>query len=136
MKVSMLLPAAFVALLAFTVSCRQVSRQEADTSTVYEVTDNALLTTDGLPMVADFSADWCPPCRKLAPVFDSLKNVYAGSIDFVTFNVDSVENLARHYNITAIPTLLFIAPDGTVVHRMEGYQDAAAIQKAVSDHLD
>lgn len=141
MKKKTLAAAAVFAAILFAGSCNNTKTDSQATSdnqndTVFEVTDNALLSSNGLPMVVDFSAEWCPPCRKLKPVFAQLQKEYADSVDFVAFDVDSVENLARHYNITSIPTLLFVAPDGTVVHRMVGFHEADEIKKAVWTYLN
>lgn len=132
---------AFFGLLALT-GCNGSGKDAAGadsakgSSELYEITDNALLSTNGLPMIVDFSAEWCPPCRKLKPVFDSLKTKYAGQIDMVSIDVDSMENLASHYRISSIPCLIFIAPDGTEVYRMIGYHDASEIEAEISQHLN
>ncbi len=101
----------------------------------YETTDGQLLSSDGKPMLVDFYADWCKPCREMKPVFDSLKNVYGSGIDFVSINVDENRNLAEQYRIEAIPCLVFIAPDGTELHRLVGYQDGKSVEASITRYL-
>lgn len=68
---------------------------------------DAEVTQAALPVVADFYATWCGPCRQLAPTLDALADQYAGKIKFVKVNVDEAPKLAQQFNIQAIPTLLF-----------------------------
>ncbi|MDE6578723.1 MAG: thioredoxin family protein [Muribaculaceae bacterium] len=97
-----------------------------------EVANGGLISENGLPMVVDFSADWCPPCQKLKPIFSSLKDEYKGKIDFVTVNVDSVPELAKKYNITNIPALVYISRDGKELSRTVGFIEADSINKEIT----
>jgi len=58
------------------------------------------------PVVVDFYATWCPPCRMLAPVLDALAEEYAGQIDFYKVDVDREYSLAERYQISGVPTLV------------------------------
>ncbi|KAF7562236.1 hypothetical protein G7046_g1903 [Stylonectria norvegica] len=60
-------------------------------------------------VAVDFFADWCPPCKVIAPVFESLANKHGipGVLAFAKVNVDHVQDLARTYRVTAMPTFLF-----------------------------
>jgi len=60
-------------------------------------------------VVADFYADWCPPCRTIAPIFSKLADEHAskGQLAFAKVNVDHVNDVAKQYGITAMPTFLF-----------------------------
>ncbi len=101
----------------------------------YEITDGGLLSTNGQPILVDFYADWCQPCRQMKPVFDSLANVYGQDIVFLSFNVDDNQELAYRYKVDAIPCFVFIAPDGTVIHKMVGVQKGPDMGKAISGYL-
>jgi len=68
---------------------------------------NAEVTQATLPVVADFYATWCGPCRQLSPVVDALADQYAGRIQFVKVNVDESQKLGQQFQVGAIPTLLF-----------------------------
>ena len=60
-------------------------------------------------VAVDFFADWCPPCKQIGPIFESLaaKHAVPGILAFAKVNVDHVQEVARTYQITAMPTFLF-----------------------------
>ena len=57
-------------------------------------------------VVVDFYADWCMPCRFVAPILEKLEKEFDGNVEFAKVNVDENAELARRYNISAIPTLI------------------------------
>ena len=66
------------------------------------------VTQATLPVVVDFYATWCGPCRQLAPTMDSLADQYAGKIKFVKVNVDESPKLAQEFQVEGIPMLAFL----------------------------
>ncbi len=60
-----------------------------------------------IPVLVDFYADWCAPCRRLAPVIDELAEEYNGDMRFVKVNVDDNASLAVQFGVQSIPTLIF-----------------------------
>jgi thioredoxin 1 len=62
-----------------------------------------------LPVVVDFYATWCGPCRMLAPVLDDLAEDYEGRVKFVRVNVDEDPDLAQRFRIGAVPTVLLLS---------------------------
>jgi len=60
-----------------------------------------------LPVVVDFWAEWCGPCKMLAPVLEQLSLDFAGKANIVKVNIDTFPELSKQYKITGIPTLLF-----------------------------
>jgi thioredoxin 1 len=78
-------------------------------------------------VVVDFYADWCPPCRAIAPIFSGLADNYTlnGHLAFAKVNVDHVKDIAGRYRVSAMPTFLFFhkgAPKGVAVEGMQGRQ--------------
>lgn len=81
-------------------------------------------------LVVDVWAEWCGPCRMVAPVVEDLARDFAGRVTFGKCNVDENPRIAASFNITAIPTLLFFA-NGTLVDRVVGALPKEAIKARV-----
>ena len=64
------------------------------------------------PAIVDFYADWCGPCRRLAPIMEELAVEYAGKVKFYKVNVDNAKNLSAAYGIRSIPSVFFIPEEG------------------------
>ncbi len=71
------------------------------------------------PVIVDFWAVWCGPCKMIAPHLDALATEYAGKVKVVKVDIDSEREVAERYNIMSIPTLLFFK-DGKVVEQVVG----------------
>ena len=80
------------------------------------------------PVLLDFYADWCGPCRMVSPIVDELATEYEGRAVIGKCDVEESNDLAMEYGIRNIPTLLFIK-NGEVVDRLVGGQSKSAIQK-------
>ena len=61
-----------------------------------------------IPVFVDFWAEWCGPCRAIAPVLESLAEDYDGKVKIVKINVDKETDLANKYNVSAIPSLIIV----------------------------
>jgi thioredoxin 1 len=77
------------------------------------------ITNSALPVLVDFYADWCGPCRALAPVIEELAQEYAGRLNVFKINVDEAPEVAAKYNIRSIPTMI-IFKAGKDVERVAG----------------
>ena len=77
-----------------------------------------------LPVVVDFYADWCGPCRMMAPALDRLAGEYAGKVTVGKLDVDVNQDIAIRYGVMAMPTLVMFR-DGRMVDRMVGYPGSA-----------
>ena len=83
-----------------------------------------------LPVVVDFWAEWCAPCRILAPTFKSVAAEYDGRVRFAKLDTEEAAGTAARYGIMSIPTMLFFA-DGRVVDQAVGALPAAALRQKV-----
>ncbi len=74
-----------------------------------------------LPKLWDFFATWCPPCKRQAPIIEELAAEYQGQIEIRSINTDENQELARKFNIQAIPTLVFLDATGKELSRHVGF---------------
>ncbi len=88
---------------------------------------------DGVVLV-DFFADWCGPCKMLAPVLQQLANEYEGKATIVKVNVDNDTDLARRFGVVSIPNM-FLFKNGEVFDSLLGYHSAADIKNMIEKAL-
>lgn len=86
------------------------------------------------PVVVDFWAAWCGPCRALAPVVDEVAKKYDGKVRVGKLNVDEHPDIANQYGIMSIPTML-VFKDGRVVEQIVGYAPKKELAKRLSQLL-
>ncbi len=82
------------------------------------------------PAVIDFYAEWCQPCRMVAPVIEELSETFDGKVDFYKVNVDEENELSALFDIRSIPTLLFVTAGGEV-RRYTGAVPRARLKELV-----
>ncbi len=83
------------------------------------------------PVMVDFWATWCGPCRMLAPVVEELAGEYAGKVKVCKLNVDEAPDTSSKYRITSIPTIIFFK-GGQVAGQTVGLQSKSALQEKLN----
>lgn len=140
----------FLAALTMLAACNSNSEQNTtETAVDSAVTRNeAAASTDDTqdawpkqstllgskPMVIDFFATWCGPCKQLSPILDELEKKYEGEVIFKRIDVDKEPELAQEFGIEAIPTLMFVTPKGEY-QMVQGYQEAPALESQIAQLL-
>ena len=90
------------------------------------------IINSNVPVLIDFYADWCGPCRMLTPILEQVSAENNGAFDIVKIDVDEAEDLSREFGIMSIPTLM-VFKDGKLVKRESGLRPKNAIFEMMSD---
>ena len=92
-------------------------------------------TRSGDPILVDFWAEWCGPCKVVAPVLDELAEKWDGKVRVGKLNLDDNREVAAEYRVQGIPTFLLFK-DGKVVDQIVGAMPKAAFEKFIERHVD
>lgn len=111
---------------------------------IYEATMSILHLTDAnfkkevlesdLPVLVDFWAEWCSPCRMIAPAVEESAKEYAGKFKIGKLNVDESPKSTAHYGIMSIPTLMFFK-NGKVVEQITGALSKSELKNKIEENL-
>lgn len=99
-----------------------------------EVNFEAEVLQSSQPVLVDFWAPWCGPCRSMAPVIDELAKDFEGKAKIAKVNVDNNQSLARQFGVMSIPTLVLFK-DGKEVDKMIGFTAKAVLSKKLEQQL-
>jgi thioredoxin 1 len=105
-----------------------------DTITFTDAAFDSDVLNAGVPVLVDFWAEWCGPCRQMGPTIDTIALEYSGKAKVGKLNVDENGQTAMRYNVRGIPTLLLFK-GGKVVEQRVGAVGKSEVQKMLDAHL-
>lgn len=93
-----------------------------------------LISQANTPVLVDFYADWCGPCKVVSPVVEQIARDFKGRLLTVKVNIDKQQRLAAKYRVTAVPTLMLFS-HGALKETMQGARSYQDIIRAIETHL-
>lgn len=126
------------AVIAERKAAKQANKGNTSTSGTTDVSERTFkrdVLKSKVPVLVDFWAPWCGPCRQVSPMLEQLGQEYKGKIRVVKVNVDDNQGLSRKYNIMSIPTMM-IFKGGAIVQQTKGAQPRHVVQRMIEDSLD
>lgn len=106
-------------------------------SSALEVTDDTFdkeVVKAGTPVLVDFFATWCGPCKAVAPILDEISAEMSGKLKIVKVDIDSAEATTSSFGITSVPTLI-LTKAGKEVHRIVGARPKRELLAQIQPHL-
>lgn len=88
-----------------------------------------------IPVLLDFWAEWCPPCKMISPIIDKLADKHAGKVKIVKVNIDEYGDLAQKFNVSSIPTMILLNK-GEIVQQKVGALPEASIEDMFQSFIE
>ena len=104
------------------------------TITLSDTTFDEEINGASTPILVDFWAEWCGPCKTIAPILDEIASEQDGKLTVAKINVDDAPNIARRFGVMSIPTLILFK-DGEPAKRVVGAKPKAALLNELAEHL-
>lgn len=108
--------------------------EATEAGAVKELKDSAQLVVADKPIIIDFNATWCGPCKQFAPHFHAVAEKYADKALFYSVDTDKWPNVATAFKVEGIPMVAIVTKDGKTVTRT-GYMDEADFEKFVKENI-
>lgn len=105
---------------------------------MHKITDSnydELVAGSQTPVVLDFGATWCGPCKKLEPIIEELASEHDGRVLVGKVDISEAPGVAQKFGIMSVPTVVFLKQGGEPVHQFSGLESKAKITQLMSQHL-